>query len=95
MTLKDIQATDAYAFNRLYASILKYCGDFGWCYDVPPDFIEPYENNIKTLFYYIETDNMFPCRGNGWYGDVFVCNALHVKLITRDNVKYQRKSSRT
>ena len=95
ITLKDVQATDAYDFNKLYSSILRYCGDkFGWCSYLPTDYIEPYDKDIKTGFYYIETNNVIPCRGNGWYCDIFVCDALHLKLITHDDIKYQVKSSR-
>ena len=95
ITLKDIQATTAYDFNKLYASILRFCGDkFGWCYYLPIDSIEPYDQNIKTGFYYIETDNVMPCHGNGWYADIFVCDALKLNIITHDDIKYQIKSSR-
>ena len=38
ITLKDIQATTAYDFNKLYSSILRFCGDnFGWCSFLPTD----------------------------------------------------------
>ena len=95
ITLKDVQATDAYDFNKLYSSILQFCGDkFGWCSYLPTDCIKPYDENIKTGFYYVETNVLFPCRGNGWYADIFVCEALNLRLITHDDIKYQIKSSR-
>ena len=95
ITLKDIQATTAYDFNKLYSLILRSCGDdFGWCSYLPIDCVEPYDQTIKTGFYYIETDNFNPCHGNGWYADIFVCEALHLKIITHDDIKYQIKSSR-
>ena len=95
ITLQDVQATDAYDFNKLYSSILRFCGDdFGWCSFLPTDCIEPYDHNIKTGFYYIETNNVFPCHGNGWYADIFICDALNLKLITHDDITYQIKSSR-
>ena len=95
ITLQDVQATDAYDFNKLYSSILRFCGDdFGWCSFLPTDCIEPYDHNIKTGFYYIETNNVFPCHGNGWYADIFICDALNLQLITHDDIKYQIKSSR-
>ena len=47
ITLKDVQAPDAYDFNKLYSSILKLCGDnFGWCSYLPTDCIEPYDEDI-------------------------------------------------
>ena len=82
-------------FKKLYSSILRFCGDdFGWCSFLPTDCIEPYDHNIKTGFYYIETNNVFPCHGNGWYADIFICDALNLQLITHDDMKYQIKSSR-
>ena len=96
ITLKDVQATDAYDFNKLYSSILRFCGDnFGWCSYLPIDCIEPYDENITTGLYYVETNVFFPCRGNGWYADMFVCEALNLSLITHDDIKYQIKSSHT
>ena len=61
---------------------------------LPTDCIEPYDHNIKTGFYYIETNHVFPCHGNGWYADICICDALHLQLITHDDIKYQIKSSR-
>ena len=60
----------------------------------PPNCIEPYDMIMETGFCYIETNNVIPCPGNGWYADVFICDALRVKLITHDDIKYQIKSSR-
>ena len=37
---------------------------------------------------------MFPCHGNGWYADIFICDALNLQLITHDDIKYQIQSSR-
>ena len=60
ITFKDVQATDGYDFNKLYSSILRFCGDnFGWCSYLPTDCIEPYDKNIKTGFYYLEINNVF------------------------------------
>jgi hypothetical protein len=95
ITLKDVQATAANGFNKFYASIFIFCGDdFGWCSYLPTDCIEPYDMNINTGFHYIEANNTFPCHGNGWYVDIFICDALRLHLITHDDIKYQIKSSR-
>ena len=49
ITLKDTQATHAYDFNKLYASILRCCGDdFGWCQYIPTDYIEPFDGQVTT-----------------------------------------------
>ena len=52
ITLKETQATHAYDFNKLYASILRCCGDnFGWCQYIPTDYIEPFDGQITTGLY--------------------------------------------
>ena len=94
ITLKDTQATHAYDFNKLYASILRCCGDdFGWCQYIPTDYIEPFDGQITTGFYHVITAHSFPFRGNGWYADIFVAEALQLNLISHDDIKYQIKAS--
>jgi hypothetical protein len=53
------------------------------------DRIEPYVGgNVKDMkegFYYIKTNNTFPCRGNGWYSNGFI------KFLCREKIKYKVK----
>ena len=52
ITLKDVEAEVAYDFNKLYASILKCCGDdFGWCQFMPTDYVSEYDKKITIGFY--------------------------------------------
>ena len=63
---------------------------FGWCQYRPTDEIESYDHaEIKVGSYYIECENAWPFRGNGWYADMFVYVALEFKLITKHNIIYQ------
>ena len=50
ITLEEVQATHAYDFNKLYASILKCCDNFGWCQYMPTDFVQPFDGCITTGF---------------------------------------------
>ena len=50
--------------------------------------------NIKTGFYSLEANSTFPCHGNGWYADIFICDALRFHVITHDDINCQTKSSR-
>ena len=94
ITLKDIQATDAYDFNKLYASILRCCDDnFGWAQFMPVDEVQPFDGNITTGIYFVVTDNCVPLHGNGWYADAVVCDALELNIITHDDIKHQLKAS--
>ena len=94
ITLKEVQATLAYDFNKLYASILQCCGDnFGWCQYMPTDCVQQFDGSITTGFYYVATTRCFPFRGNGWYADVVVAEAVKLNLIAYDDVKNQIKAS--
>jgi hypothetical protein len=95
ITLSREEATRSYDFNKLYSFILRNCGSFGWCRYTPTDEVRAFRlaDVIETGFYYIETDNVFPCRGNGWYCDSFINEILQMGIITKDDIKYQIKSS--
>ena len=54
------------------------------------DNIEPFCGGvIKTGFYYIETDNNFPFRGNGFYFTELVKYGLDNHIIYLTDIKYQ------
>ena len=95
ITLQDVQATDAYDFNKLYSSILKQLDDkFGWPQFQPNDNVEPFDGVISTGFYLVNCKEYLPLRGNGWYSDSVVCDALDLKMITYDDIRYQIKASK-
>ena len=48
---------------------------------------------IETGLYFIETSNSFPLKGNVWYFDGVVENALKYELITKEDIKYYIKLS--
>jgi hypothetical protein len=95
VTLHDTQATDAYDFNKLYSSILKQLNDkFGWAQFQPNDYVERFDGVISTGFYLINCKNYLPLRGNGWYSDSVICDALDLKMIAYDDIRYQIKASK-
>jgi hypothetical protein len=42
----------------------------------------------------MNSKNYLPLRGNGWYSDSVVCDALDLKMITHDDIRYQIKASK-
>ena len=50
---------------------------------------------IREGLYYIESDNFFPLRGNGWYYHSLVGHCLDNSIITRNDIKYVIYSSST
>ena len=95
VTLKEVEATYAVDFNKMYAYILKCCCNdkFGWSQYTPIDLIQPFDKTITTGTYFVTTTNCNPLHGNGWYADAVVCDALDVGIITYDDIKYQIKAS--
>jgi hypothetical protein len=50
---------------------------------------------IREGLYYIESDNFFPLRGNGWYYHSLVTHCLDNSIITRSDIKYVIYASST
>jgi DNA replication protein DnaC len=57
------------------------------------DDVEPFDGVITTGFYYIESENTFPLRKNGFYSKPMVDFCLSKNIITMEDIKYQFKSS--
>ena len=83
----------AYDYNKHYTSCLM--GQkikFGFPIYNIFDEVKPFDGEIKTGFYFIETKNFFPFKGNGWYDADLVFYALNSNIITCDDIKFQYKS---
>ena len=52
-----------------------------------------YTNQTGAGLYYVESDNYFPMRGNGWYYEPMINYCLTNDLITATNIKYVVLSS--
>ena len=51
----------------------------------------PFSGNLGAGFYYIETDNIFPFRGAGWYCEPLVLYGLKNNLINTSEIKLEFK----
>ena len=86
-TSDDLTACD---FNKHYTSNLM--GEdlkFGWSVFNVFDEIEPFDGTIKTGYYYVETDNFFPFRGNGAYDADLIQGGLDEHIIKLSQIKYR------
>ena len=43
---------------------------------------------IREGLYYVESDNCFPLRGNGWYYHSLIAHCLDNSIIARNDIKY-------
>jgi hypothetical protein len=87
------QGQVAYDVNKQYTSILSKGDKYGWALYSPMDKVEPFDGKIQTGFYFITTENYKPLKGNGWYCDYVVDKAINLKIINKENIIYQLKSS--
>ena len=71
--------------NILLHTLYNFC-----CYSVL-DNIEPFDGNITDGFYFIESNNVFPLRKNGFYSKPMVDYVLLKKIIVVEQIKYQFK----
>lgn len=67
-------------------------------YDFPVFSVMDYptkynKDTIKPGCYYVETNNYFPLRGNGWYPHPLVLYCLEQQIISNEQIKYQFTSS--
>ena len=79
--------------NKFYAHILTVCDQFGWSIFTVLDEVQHFDGTIATGIFYVETTCGFPLRGNGWYFDGVVNDALDLSLIQPSDIKYQVKAS--
>ena len=85
----------AFDINKQYTNILCNCDAFGWSLYTPTDEVKRFDGVIDTGLYYVETNNYFPLKGNGWYFDDTVEKAIKYKLINQENIIYQLNPSFT
>ena len=57
------------------------------------DNIENFNGNLTDGLYYIETNNVFPLRKNGWYSLPIVEFCLKEKKISKFDIKFEYKPS--
>ena len=50
-------------------------------------------DNIKVGYYYVETENIFPFRGSGWYSHPLIEIGLRDQLINKTDIKFKLESS--
>ena len=92
-TLEDTNIV-TYDFNRFYTSILLNNKYEYPKFDITDDIVE-YNGHLplKCGFYYVESDNIFPLKGNGFYpyNVLIECQKLGIDF----NIKYQALSSQS
>lgn len=68
---------------------IMYYYELFWCVFTVMDDIESFDGVVKTGFYFVESQNTFPLRGNGWYSEHMVNYCLQKCIIKMEDVKLQ------
>ena len=82
---EQMQDIHSYDMNKHYTSCLQQ-NNWGWAVPSAMDSIEKFDGEVKLGFYYVETDNYFPLRGNGMYCGELVQECLMDELITKEDI---------
>lgn len=80
--------------NKCRTEIL-YSSKFDYPVFSVMDSIVEYKNQTQPGYYYVETTNYLPMRGNGWYTYPTIKFCLKNKIIEHANIKYVILSSFT
>jgi len=84
----------AYDYNKHYSScFIGYGVKYGWPIYNIFDEVLPFDGVLTPGFFYVETSNFFPFRGNGFYDADLVDYGLSQNIISNDDIKLQYKSS--
>ena len=79
--------------NKCRRNILINYG-YDFCKFSVLDNIEPFDGNISDGLYYVECINELPLRGNQFYSRPLVEYTLSIKMIQKQDIKYQIKPSK-
>jgi nucleoside-triphosphatase THEP1 len=78
--------------NKQYTSILRN-SSMKWLLFDMFSIPMPYSGSIGDAYYFIETDNTLPCKGNGWYSRIIA--EYLIKNGIQHTITYEIKACRT
>ena len=90
---ENVDNLKAYDYNKHYASCLMGQGlKYGWpIYNVFDEVVK-FDGKLAPCYFYVETSNFRPFRGNGFYDADLVDYGIESGIITKDNITLQYKS---
>lgn len=83
-----------YDFSKHYTSCLLGT-ELGFSVYSPLDEIQHFDGELREGFYYVETKNYFPMKGNGWYSGEPLREYLADGIIRARDIKYQYLPGKT
>ena len=94
--LGQYEAKIGYDINKCRKNIMYYT-KYDWCVYSVLDDVKTFKagQTIGPGFYYVESKEYFPLRGNGWYSQAMVEYCIDIGIIWPHNIKYFIKPSMT
>ena len=86
--LGNYKSLYGYDINKCRKNILYY-SKYEWPVFSVMDDVAKFDGDIRCGFYYIESSNLFPLHGNGWYSEPIIKYCLELNIISLSDIKYQ------
>ena len=86
------QKTVTFDINKCRTNIL-YQGKYDFPVFTVMDNVQIFDGQTESGIYYVESDNIFPLRGNGWYYYPMIDYCLTSGIIQQSDIKYCITSS--
>ena len=77
-----------YDVNKCRKNIMYY-SKYEWPVYTVMDDVQPFSGVMRCGFFYVESENSFPLRGNGWYTLPMIKYCLRQNIISADDIKYE------
>lgn len=84
----DYEAKYGFDINKCRKNIA-YFTKYEWCVYSVMDDVKPFSGEMRAGFFYVNSYNMFPLRGNGWYSQAMVEYCLDRGIIAHENIIYE------
>lgn len=85
---EDMTNYHGYDIRKQYSSILRSVS-LGWSVYNPMNEINKFSGTLQEGFYYVESKNYFPLKGNGWYSGEPLIEYLADGIIKNEDIKYE------
>lgn len=92
--LGDYEAKYGFDINKCRKNIA-YFTKYEWCVYSVMDDVKPFCGQVRAGFFYVNSCNTFPLRGNGWYSQAMVEYCLHKGIISHEDIIYELVPSLT
>jgi hypothetical protein len=89
---KEKRVLSGLDMNKCRRNMLRYSNIDDWCcysiLDSPVQYDSEVHKELPRGFYFVESDNILPLQGNGWYSVPMIRYCLKHKIIKESQIKF-------